>query len=82
MDKFAPKLYNLGCYATIGKGERSKEVIEACKKNNAHYFTAQGGVACLLQQSFKKAEIIAFKDLGPEAVYKFKVENLPLKVEI
>ena len=80
MDKFAPKLYDLGCYATIGKGERSKEVMEACKRNNAHYFTLIGGVACFLQQSFKKAELIAFEDLGTEAIYKFEVENLPLCV--
>ena len=82
MDKFAPRLYDLGCSATIGKGERSQEVVDACKRNNAHYFTAQGGVACLLQQSFKTAELVAFKDLDTEAIYKFEVENLPLKVEI
>ena len=82
MDKFSPRLYDLGCFATIGKGERSKEVIDACKRNNAHYFTAMGGVACFLRQSFKTAELIAFEDLGTEAIYKFEVENLPLKVEI
>ena len=82
MDKYAPILYDLGCFATIGKGSRSNEVIEACKRNNAHYFTAQGGIACLLQKCFKKAELIAFEDLGTEAIYKLEAENLPLFVEI
>ncbi len=82
MDKYAPKLYDLGCFATIGKGNRSKEVIEACQRNNAHYFTAQGGIACLLKKCFKKAELIAFEDLGTEAIYKLEAENLPLFVKI
>lgn len=80
MDKYAPKLYDLGCIATIGKGERSKEVYEACKRNNAHYFTVFGGIACYLQKSFKKAEIIAFEELGTEAIRKFEIEDLPLKI--
>ena len=82
MDKYAPRLYDLGCFATIGKGERSNEVLEACKRNNAHYFTAQGGVACLLQKCVKNAELIAFDDLGAEAIYKLEVEDLPLTVFI
>ena len=82
MDSFAPLLYDMGCIATIGKGNRSKEVYESCKKNNSKYLTAVGGIACLLQSSFKKAEIIAYDDLGTEAIYKYEVENLPLTVEI
>ena len=81
MDRFAPELYNLGCIATIGKGERSDEVKEACKKNNARYMSAIGGIACYLQKSFKKSELIAFEELGTEAIYKFEIENMPLTVE-
>ena len=82
MDKYAPRIYDLGCIATIGKGVRSQEVIDSCKRNNAHYLSAKGGVACLLQKSFKKAELIAFEELGAEAIYKFEIENLPLRVEV
>ena len=80
MDKYAPKLYDLGCLATIGKGERSYEVIDSCKRNNAHYFTAQGGIACLLQKCIKKSKLIAFEDLGTEAIYELEVEDLPLNM--
>ena len=82
MDKFAPKLYDLGCIATIGKGNRSEEVKEACKRNNAYYFSAYGGIACYLQKSFKNAELIAFEELGTEAIRRFEIEDLPLTVEI
>ena len=82
MDKYAPLLYDMGCLATIGKGVRSKEVFDACIRNKAHYFSALGGIACYLQKSFKKAELIAFKELGTEAIRKFEIEDLPLTVEI
>lgn len=78
MDDYAPLLYDLGCIATIGKGERSQCVKDACLRNNAYYFTTQGGIACLLQKCVKKSEIIAFEDLGAEAIFKLYVENLPL----
>ena len=81
MDKFAPKLYDLGCIATIGKGNRSQEVKDACIRNNAKYLTAQGGIACYLQKSFIKSELIAFEELGTEAIYKFEIKDLPLTVE-
>ncbi len=81
MDKFACTLYDMGLLATIGKGLRAKEVCECIAKNNAFYFTAQGGVASLLQKCVKEAQIVAFEDLGAEAIYKLKVEKLPLKVE-
>ena len=82
MDKFAPKLYDLGCLATIGKGERSEEVQKSCKQNKAHYLSALGGIACYLQKSFKKAELIAFEELGTEAIRRFEIEDLPLTVEV
>ncbi|MBQ7449996.1 fumarate hydratase [bacterium] len=82
MDKYAPFLYDLGCLATIGKGERSQKVKDSCQKNKAHYLSAIGGIACYLQKSFKKEEVIAFKELGTEAVRKFEIEDLPLLVEI
>ena len=82
MDSFAPLLYEMGCLATIGKGIRSKEVYDSCKKNNSKYLTAVGGIACLLKSSFKKAEIVAYEDLGTEAIFRYEVENLPLTVEI
>lgn len=82
MDKFAPKLYDMGCLATIGKGERSNGITNACIRNKAHYFTAIGGIACYLQKSFKKAQLIAFEELGTEAIYKFEIEDMPLYIEI
>ena len=81
MDKFAPKLYDLGCILTIGKGERSNEVKDACKRNDAHYLSAFGGIACYLQKSFKKSELVAFEELGTEAIRRFEIEDLPLTVE-
>jgi len=82
MDKFAPLLYEKGLLASIGKGIRSQEVKNSIEKNNAVYFSVQGGVASLLQNCVKKAEIVAFEDLGAEAIYKLEVEKLPLKVEL
>lgn len=81
MDKFAPILYESGVLATIGKGERSKDVEIAIKKAGGLYFTAIGGIACYLAERFKKKDLIAFEDLGTEAIYRFEVENLPLRVE-
>ncbi len=82
MDKYALDLYKKGLLATIGKGDRSSEVKCIIEKNNARYFTAIGGIAALLSEKVKKSEIIAFPDLGTEAVYKLSVEKLPLHVEI
>ncbi|MBQ2871736.1 fumarate hydratase [bacterium] len=82
MDKFAPILYDLGMLATIGKGERNREVQQSIKNNNALYFSVQGGVASLLQSCIKNVEIIAFEELGTEAIYKLEVEKLPVKVEL
>ncbi len=82
MDKYAVKLYDMGLLATIGKGDRSKETIESITKNNAKYFTLTGGIAAYLAQKIKKCEIIAFKDLGTEAVYKICVDKLPIETAI
>lgn len=82
MDKFAPVLYDNGLLATIGKGSRSDEVKNNIKKNNALYFSVQGGVSSLLQNCVKASEIVAFEDLGAEAIYKLKVEKLPVKLEL
>lgn len=82
MDKYAVNFYNNGLLATIGKGERSIDVKEAINKNKAKYFTVQGGIAAFLSEKVKTSEIIAFEELGAEAIYKIKIEKLPLKVEI
>ena len=81
MDKFAPILYNNGVLATIGKGERSEEVKNVIKQVGGLYFTIIGGIACYLSEKFVKKELIAFEDLGTEAIYRFEVRDLPLRVE-
>lgn len=80
MDAYAPALLDLGQLAMIGKGQRSKEVMEAVVRNGAVYFAAIGGAAALMAKQIKKAEVIAFDDLGAEAVRKLYVEDLPLTV--
>ena len=80
MDKFAPDLYSMGLLATIGKGERGHEVYKALKENNAIYFTMTGGVASSVSRCVESSEIIAFDDLGAEAIYKLKVNSMPLRV--
>lgn len=82
MDKFAPVFYKKGILATIGKGERSQEVQDTIKETGGLYFTVIGGIACYLSEKFKKKELIAFEDLGAEAIYKFEVENLPLRLDL
>lgn len=77
MDSYAPFFYSLGVKATIGKGSRSKEVILAQKKYKAVYLSAVGGVAALLAKHVKKAEIIAYPELGTEAIRKLWVEDFP-----
>ncbi len=81
MDKFTPMLYDLGLFATIGKGERSDAVKESIETNNAIYFSVQGGVAALLQKCIKKSEIVAFEEFGTEAVRRLEIEKFPVKVE-
>lgn len=82
MDKFAPILYDNGVLATIGKGNRDKNIEKSIKENKAIYFSTQGGIASLLQNCIKSCEVIAFEELGAEAIYKLEVEKLPLKVEL
>lgn len=82
MDPYAPKLLDLGLKGMIGKGKRSDEVFESIKKNKGIYFAAIGGAAALTAKCVKSSEIIAYEDLGAEAIRKVYVENLPLIVVI
>ncbi|GKX30327.1 hydro-lyase, Fe-S type, tartrate/fumarate subfamily, beta region [Vallitalea longa] len=82
MDPYAPYLLDKGLKGMIGKGDRSREVIESMIKNKAVYFAAVGGAAALLADKIKKVDIIAYDDLGTEAVRKMEVEKLPLVVVI
>jgi fumarate hydratase subunit beta len=80
MDFFTPKLIENGLRGMIGKGMRSPEVIEAIKQHNAVYFSAIGGIAALMSQCVKKMELVAYEDLGPEAIRKLTIVDLPLVV--
>ncbi|MBQ1993818.1 MAG: Fe-S-containing hydro-lyase [Lachnospiraceae bacterium] len=82
MDKYTPLLLEKGMKGMIGKGKRSQEVIDAMNKNNAVYFAAIGGAGALLSKCIKKSEVIAYDDLGTEAIRKLEVENLPVIVVI
>ncbi|MDR1417873.1 MAG: FumA C-terminus/TtdB family hydratase beta subunit [Endomicrobium sp.] len=82
MDIFTPRLLKEGVKILIGKGDRSKEVQRSIKENSAIYFVATGGVAALISKSITKADLIAFEDLGPEAVYKFEIKDMPVIVAI
>ncbi len=82
MDPYTPELLERGLKGMIGKGLRSKEVMKSIKKNKAIYFAAIGGVAALIAKSIKKSEVIAYEDLGAEAIYKFYVEDFPAIVVI
>ncbi len=80
MDKFAPRLLDLGLLGMIGKGERSLEVREAVKRNKAVYLCATGGAGALASNCIKSCEVIAFDELGCESVKKMHIENFPLVV--
>jgi len=80
MDSYTPLLIEHGLKGMIGKGGRSKEVIEACKKFKAVYFGATGGAGALLSKKIKSAEVVAYDDLGPEAIMKLEVEDFPVIV--
>ena len=82
MDKYAPTLLDLGQKAMIGKGKRSKEVIDAIVRNKAVYFAAIGGAGALLSKSITHSEVIAYDDLGTEAIRKLEVKNFPVVVVI
>lgn len=82
MDPFAPILIEEGLKGMIGKGTRSENVIRSMKKNKAVYFGAVGGAAALIARSIKKSEVIAYDELGTEAIHEFYVEGFPLIVVI
>ena len=82
MDPYAPRLYDLGLVATIGKGERASAVVEAIRCNKGVYLCAVGGAGALAAQSVRSCEVIAFEDLGCEAVKRLEVEEFPLIVAI
>jgi len=77
MDSYAPTLIKLGLKAMIGKGKRSAEVIAALKEHKAVYLGATGGAGALISQRIKSAEVIAFPELGPEAVHRLEVKDFP-----
>jgi len=80
MDAYSPTLMERGLKGMIGKGMRSDAVKEAMKKYKAVYFAATGGAGALLAKRVKKAEVVAYEDLGPEAIRKLEVEDLPVIV--
>ena len=82
MDAFTSALLERGLKGMIGKGERSQEVISSLIRNRAVYFAATGGAGALLAEAVKKARVIAFPELGPEAIYMLKVQNFPVTVAI
>lgn len=83
MDAYSPRLiHECGLTGMIGKGNRSAAVVEAMQKDACVYFAAAGGAAALIAKCIKKAEVIAFDDLGPEAIYRLEVEKFKLVVAI
>ena len=82
MDKYAPKLLDLGLKGMIGKGKRSQAVRDAIVRNGSVYFAAIGGAGAILSKCIKKREVIAYDDLGTEAIRKLYVEDFPVIVVI
>ncbi len=82
MDKYTPRLLDLGLGGMIGKGKRSKDVIDAMIRNHCVYFAAIGGAGALLSKSITSSEVIAYDDLGTEAIRKLTVKNFPAIVVI
>lgn len=82
MDKYAPTFLDMGLKGMIGKGKRSKEVEDAIVRNEAVYFAAVGGAGALLSKKILKSEVIAYDDLGAEAIRKLEVEYFPAVVVI
>ncbi|CAG0975703.1 fumarate hydratase subunit beta [Anaerolineae bacterium] len=80
MDRYAPRLMEIGLKGMIGKGLRLQPVKDAMKKYKAVYFAATGGAAALIAQKIKKAQVIAYEELGAEALQKLEVENFPVIV--
>lgn len=82
MDRYVPELLDLGLGGMIGKGKRSKEVVDAIVRNSSIYFAAVGGAGALLSQRIKNAEVIAYEDLGTEAIRRLEVEDFPVIVVV
>lgn len=82
MDKYAPSLFDLGLKGVIGKGKRSQAVIDSIVKNGAVYFAAVGGAGALLSKAIKASEVVAYDDLGTEAIRRLEVENFPVIVVV
>lgn len=82
MDAYTPALLDAGLKGMIGKGLRNKAVVDSIIKNGAVYFAAIGGAGALLAQAIKEAKVVAFDDLGPEAIYRLRVEDFPVTVVI
>lgn len=82
MDKYAPRLLDMGLIGMIGKGKRQKPVVDAIIRNGAVYFVAVGGAGALLAQRIVKSEVVAYDDLGTEAIRKLEVKDFPVIVVI
>jgi len=82
MDKYAPSLLDLGLRGMIGKGKRNAAVVDAMKKNTAVYFAAVGGAGALLSKCITSSEVVAYDDLGTEAIRRLEVKNFPVIVVI
>ena len=82
MDKYAPKLIDLGLGAMVGKGKRSQAVIDAVVRNGCVYFAAVGGAGALLSKRILSSEVVAYDDLGTEAIRRLEVEDFPVIVVI
>lgn len=82
MDKYTPRLLDIGLTGMIGKGKRQPKVKEAIVRNNAVYFAAVGGAGALLSQRILKSDVVAYDDLGTEAIRRLEVENFPVIVVI
>ena len=82
MDKYAPELLDMGLGAMIGKGKRNQAVVDAIIRNGSVYFAAIGGAGALLSKCIKESEVIAYDDLGTEAIRRLKVEDFPVIVVI
>lgn len=82
MDKYTPRLLEMGLKGMIGKGKRSPEVVDAIQKHGAVYFAATGGAGALISRCITKAEVVAYPELGPEALYRLEVEDFPAVVAV
>ena len=82
MDAYTPALLDLGLKGMVGKGQRSKEVVDAMVRNHAVYFAAIGGAAALIARSIKKEEVLCYEDLGTEAIRRYEIQDFPAIVVI